>query len=381
MTKILCVVGARPNFMKIDPVLRALQRDASRFSSVLLHTGQHYDDNMSRVFFRDLGLRPPDIDLGVGSGTHAEQTAAIMVGVEQALIAHRPDLILVVGDVNSTLATVITAAKLHIPVGHVEAGLRSFDRRMPEEINRIVTDALSTYLFTPSRDADEILHREGIPAERISFVGNVMIDSLRRCQELAAFSPILDRLALERGKYAVLTLHRPSNVDDPEVLAEILAALDEIQKAVPIAFPIHPRTVKQIERFEYQSRVAAMPGLRLIPPCGYLDFVALEMNAKLILTDSGGIQEEATVLGIPCLTLRDSTERPITVTQGTNQIVGHNKAKIVEAAFSILGGQVPQGRIPELWDGHAAERIAKVLAQIPFTGHERMSPATDTLCP
>jgi len=374
MIKILSVVGARPNFMKIDPVLRALERDPGRFSSVLLHTGQHYDDNMSRVFFHDLGLRPPDIDLGVGSGSHAEQTAAVMIRVEQALIAHRPDLVLVVGDVNSTLATTITAAKLHIPVGHVEAGLRSFDRRMPEEINRIVTDALSTYLFTPSRDADELLHREGIPAERIYFVGNVMIDSLRRCQELAAHSPILSQLALERGQYAVLTLHRPGNVDDREVLAEILDALDEIQRVIPIVFPIHPRTVKQIEHFGYEPRVAAMPGLRLMPPCGYLDFVALQTNAKLVLTDSGGIQEEATVLGIPCLTLRDTTERPITVTQGTNQIVGHDKAKILEAAFKVLGGQLPQGRIPELWDGHAAERIVDVLTQIPFSGREPLSP-------
>jgi len=361
MIKILSVVGARPNFMKIDPVLRALERDARGFALTLVHTGQHYDENMSRVFFHDLGLRPPDIDLGVGSGSHAEQTAAIMIGIEQVLIAHRPDLVLVVGDVNSTLATAITAAKLHVPVGHIEAGLRSFDRRMPEEINRIVTDALSAHLFTPSRDANENLRHEGIAAERIHLVGNVMIDTLRRCQELAARSPILDQLALQRSKYVVLTLHRPSNVDDPEVLAEILEALAEIQKLIPIVFPIHPRTTKQVHELGYQSRLADMPSLRLIPPCGYLDFVALQMNAKLILTDSGGIQEEATALGVPCLTLRESTERPITVTEGTNRIVGHNKGKILRAVREILEGQVFEGRIPELWDGYAAERIVAVL--------------------
>ena len=371
--RLTCVVGARPNFMKIAPIVTAARQHPD-LDTTLVHTGQHYDERMSDLFFRELGLPAPDVHLGVGSASHAVQTARVMTAFDETLDRHATDVVVVVGDVNSTLATTITAAKMHIPVGHVEAGLRSFDRRMPEEINRIVTDALSTYLFTPSRDADELLHREGIPAERIYFVGNVMIDSLRRCQGLAARSPILSQLALERGKYAVLTLHRPSNVDDPDILAEILAALDEIQKAIPIAFPIHPRTAKQIERFGYEPRLAAMPGMRLIPPCGYLDFIALEMNAQLILTDSGGIREEATVLGIPCLTLRETTERPITVTQGTNQIVGHDKAKILEAASRILGGQVPQGRIPELWDGHAAERIVDVLAQIPFAGQEHLSP-------
>lgn len=359
--KILGVVGARPNFMKIDPVLRALERRSELFSTVLVHTGQHYDESMNQVFFRDLGLRPPDINLGVGSGSHAKQTGTTMIRLEQVLLAERPDLVVVVGDVNSTLAAAITAAKLQIPVAHVEAGLRSFDRQMPEEINRVVIDALSDYLFTPSRDTDENLRREGVPDERIHFVGNVMIDTLQRCRELAKRSSILEQLKVERGQYALLTLHRPSNVDHPQVLSEILEALGDIQRALPVIFPIHPRTERQIGKFGLQDRVAAMKELRIIPPLGYLDFLALESQAKMVLTDSGGIQEETTVLGAPCLTLRENTERPVTVTQGTNQIVGHDRARIVAATRSILAGDVPQGRVPELWDGHAAERIVAVL--------------------
>jgi len=361
--KILGVVGARPNFMKIDPVLRVLERRPELFSTVLVHTGQHYDESMSQVFFRDLGLRPPDINLGVGSGSHAEQTGTTMIQVEKVLLTEQPDLVIVVGDVNSTLATAVTAAKLQIPVAHVEAGLRSFDRRMPEEINRIATDVLSDYLFTPSRDADENLHREGVPDERVHFVGNVMIDTLQRSLEFVERSSIFERLGVERGQYALLTLHRPSNVDHVQVLSEILEALGEIQKALPVIFPIHPRTEKQIGKFGLQDRVEAMKELRIIPPLGYLDFLALESQAKLVLTDSGGIQEETTVLEIPCLTLRENTERPVTVTQGTNQIVGHDRARIVTAASSILAGDVPQGRIPELWDGQAAERIMTVLRE------------------
>jgi len=362
--KIIGVVGARPNFMKIDPVFRALRQKSERFSTHLVHTGQHYDERMSKIFFHDLGLHTPDIDLGVGSGTHAAQTGMIMIQLEKVLMKQEPDLVLVVGDVNSTLAAAITAAKLHIPVAHVEAGLRAFDRRMPEEINRVLTDALSAYLFTPSQDANENLRREGIPDERIHFVGNVMIDTLHRCQKLAERSFIFERLGIEERGYALLTLHRPGNVDDPQVLAEIMEALAKIQKEVPIIFPIHPRTEKQIQRYGFQSEIKAMSNLRIAPPLGYLDFLALEGHAKMVLTDSGGIQEETTVLGIPCLTLRETTERPVTVTQGTNQIVGHDKERIVAAAFAILNGEMPQGRIPEFWDGHAAERIARVLRDV-----------------
>jgi len=363
--KILGVVGARPNFMKIDPVFRVLEQEPEKFSTFLVHTGQHYDDWMSKVFFLDLGLRPPDVNLGVGSGAHAEQTGTVMIRLERVLMEQKPDLVLVVGDVNSTLAAAITAAKLHIPVAHIEAGLRSFDRRMPEEINRIVTDALSSYLFTPSRDANENLRREGMPDDRICFVGNVMIDTLLRCRAIAERSSIFDQLKLDkRDKYALLTLHRPGNVDNPEILAEILEALSRIQEEMPIIFSIHPRTKKRIQEFGFHSMLEKAHNLRIIPPLGYVDFLALESHATFVLTDSGGIQEETTALGVPCVTLRENTERPVTVTQGTNQLVGHDKDKIVAAAFAVLDGQAPRGRIPEFWDGHASERIAKVLRNV-----------------
>ncbi|GAB6162904.1 UDP-N-acetylglucosamine 2-epimerase (non-hydrolyzing) [Desulfothermus naphthae] len=362
MIKILGVVGARPNFMKIDPVFRVLEQEPQKFSTFLVHTGQHYDNKMSKIFFLDLGLRSPDVNLGVGSGTHAEQTGMVMIRLERVLLEQRPDLILVVGDVNSTLAAAITAAKLHIPVAHIEAGLRSFDRKMPEEINRIVVDALSTYLFTPSRDANENLRSEGIPEEHIYFVGNVMIDTLFRCRTLAEQSSIFNQLGLnKKDKYALSTLHRPSNVDNPEILAEILEALLRIQEEIPIIFPIHPRTKKQIQKFGLQPILEKAHNIRIISPLGYIDFLALESHATFVLTDSGGIQEETTVLGVPCLTMRENTERPATITQGTNQLVGHDKNKIIAAAFKILDGQMPQGQIPELWDGHAAERIVEVL--------------------
>lgn len=359
--KILGVVGARPNFMKIDPVFRALERDSDSFSTWLVHTGQHYDENMSKIFFDDLGMRAPDIDLGIGPGTHAEQTGKIMVDLERILIEKKPNLVLVVGDVNSTMAATLAAAKLCIPIAHVEAGLRSFDRTMPEEINRIVTDALADLLFTPSPEADDNLRREGVPEDRIHRVGNVMIDTLLRCQQLAEDSPVFGRLGLHKNGYALLTLHRPSNVDNPAALEEIVDALEEIQRVLPIVFPVHPRTRKQIEAFGLQQRVDDLRGILTMPPLGYMDFIALEMHARLVLTDSGGIQEETTVLGIPCLTLRETTERPITVTQGTNRIVGHDKKKIRIASRDFLQGPKTSGRIPDLWDGRAAERIVKVL--------------------
>ncbi len=365
MIRILHVVGARPNFMKIAPIMEEMVKYPNHFQQVLVHTGQHYDNEMSQVFFDDLGLPRPDVYLGVGSGSHAQQTARVMMAFEPVVSECRPDLVVVVGDVNSTLAAAITASKLNLPVAHVEAGLRSFDRRMPEEINRIVTDALSTYLFTPSRDANDNLRREGIPEEHIYFVGNVMIDTLRRCQLLADRSSAFDKLGLDkREQYALLTLHRPSNVDRAEIFAEILEALFRIQKEIPIIFPIHPRTKKRIQEFGFQSKINKMQGLRIIPPLGYIDFLALESRATLVLTDSGGIQEETTVLGVPCLTLRENTERPVTVEQGTNQIVGHSKEKIIKAALNVLAGKIPQGRIPELWDGHAVERIVSVLKDV-----------------
>jgi UDP-N-acetylglucosamine 2-epimerase (non-hydrolysing) len=359
--KVFSVVGARPNFIKIDPVLRALERRPEHFSTYLVHTGQHYDDRMSRVFFEELGIRPPDVHLGVGSGTHAEQTAAVLVAVERLLLQDRPDLLLVVGDVNSTLAATLAAAKLGLPVAHVEAGLRSFDRTMPEEVNRLATDALSDYLFTPSRDADENLRREGVAEEKIFCVGNVMIDTLLRCRHLAERSPALAEHGVPPKGYALLTLHRPSNVDDPAVLRRMLSALYPIQERLPVIFPIHPRTVRRIEEHGLDRVVGAMPRLRMVPPVGYLDFLALQAHAALVLTDSGGIQEETTVLGVPCLTLRENTERPITVAQGTNRVVGQDPERIVREAFRALDDGAAPVRVPDLWDGRAAERIADVL--------------------
>lgn len=362
--KILGIVGARPNFMKIDPVFRVLEQEPEKFSTRLVHTGQHYDDKMSKVFFHDLGLRPPDIDLEVGSGSHTLQIGTVMLKIEPVLMQEKPDLVIVVGDVNSTLAGALTAVKLNIPVAHVEAGLRSFDRTMPEEINRIVTDTLSRYLFTPSADGNDNLRREGIQEERIFLVGNVMIDTLQRCRAAAEKTPILEMLDLQEEQYALLTLHRPSNVDDPQVLAEILEALEEIQQAITIVFPMHPRTGNRIRQFDLSPKIAAMPNLRLIPPLGYLEFLKLQVHAKFIMTDSGGIQEEATILRVPCLTLRLNTERPITLTHGTNQLVGYDKVCLVAAAQGLLNGGRQPDLVPEWWDGRASERIVEVLRNL-----------------
>ena len=360
--KIINVVGARPNLMKIAPLVEEMRRHAG-IEQLLVHTGQHYDARLSQVFFDELGIPQPDITLGVGSGSHAEQTARVLVGFEQVLLEHRPDAVVVVGDVNSTLACAITAAKLWVPVAHVEAGLRSLDRRMPEEINRIVTDALSDLLFTTSRDAGDNLAREGIAIEKIHFVGNVMIDTLNKHRVKAAQLDTPARLGLRSGGYALLTLHRPSNVDDPAVFAGILRALTEIQREIPILFPVHPRTVRRLNDFGFAERLAAAPGLMLIEPQGYLAFLDLMMHARLVLTDSGGVQEETTILGVPCLTLRENTERPETVTEGTNVLVGSDPSRILAEARSVLAGRGKTGRIPELWDGHAAERIVAILRQ------------------
>ncbi len=354
--RILAVVGARPNFMKMAPLLRELQARPG-IETLLVHTGQHYDAAMSSDFFRDLGIREPDVNLEVGSGSHAGQTAQVLVGIEKLLVERVPDAVLLVGDVNSTVAASLAAAKLLIPVAHVEAGLRSGDRTMPEEINRLVTDCLSTWCFTTEKTGDENLIREGVDPAKIHHVGNVMIDTLRANEERARKLDTLAGLDLAPGGYALLTLHRPSNVDDPKKLAALFAVLEEIHAELPVVFPIHPRTRGAIESL----LGGRSPGLRLLPPQGYLDFLRLMMDAKVVLTDSGGIQEETTALGVPCLTLRDNTERPITVDEGTNILVGSDPEALRAAARKVLDGHAKKGRVPALWDGHASARIADVL--------------------
>ena len=359
MKTVLHVVGARPNFMKVAPIHRAIA-ERGALHQILVHTGQHYDVKMSDVFFTDLKLPPPDIHLGAGSGSHAEQTAKVMVELEKVCAGKRPDLISVVGDVNSTLAASLVAAKAMIPLAHVEAGLRSNDRTMPEEVNRIVTDRLADFLLTPSTDADENLRREGVDEGRIFFVGNVMIDSLFTFRERAQKLPTLGQMGLAPRKYAVCTMHRPSNVDDPETLYDLLGALGEISRTVPVIFPVHPRTRKILSTADAPRPLSDCPQLRLIDPMGYLEFLSLTSQAALILTDSGGLQEEATALEVPCLTLRKNTERPITVTVGTNIIVGTDPERIVAEATKALGGNGKKGRLPERWDGRAAVRIAEI---------------------
>ena len=358
--RVTSVVGARPNFMKIAPLAAAFTR-AGGFDHRIVHTGQHYDQAMSAVFFEELGIPRPNVDLGVGSGSHAVQTGQVMIAFEQDCLAHPPDLVLVVGDVNSTMAATLVAAKLGIPVGHVEAGLRSFDRAMPEEVNRLVTDRLSDLLLTTSRDADENLVREGVDRNRIHFVGNVMIDTLLQHREKANGLAVSERFSLEPGQYALMTLHRPSNVDNMAVLYGILDAVREIAESTPVIFPIHPRTSRRIREFELDGMVRE--GVHVCDPMGYLEFLNLTANAKFVLTDSGGLQEETTILGVPCLTLRENTERPVTITDGTNELVGPDQQKIIEAAGRISRGEWKELRVPELWDGNAAERIVGVLGE------------------
>jgi len=355
--KVLGVVGARPNFMKMAPIVRAAA--GSGLALELCHTGQHYDDNMSKVFFEDLELPRPDVYLGVGSGSHAAQTAVIMSEFEKVVLARKPDLVMVVGDVNSTLACSLVCAKLMIPVAHVEAGLRSFDRAMPEEINRMVTDILSDLLFTTSAEAEPNLLREGVAGAKIHFVGNVMIDSLHFYLRKAEASDVLARLGLAAGGYGLVTLHRPSNVDDPAQLAGILGAMSEAGSAMPLLWPVHPRTAKMLEAHGIDPGAY---GLRLVEPQGYLDFLRLMKDTRLVLTDSGGIQEETTVLGVPCLTLRENTERPVTCELGTNVLVGTDPARIRAAIRTALGPRDARRphQVPPLWDGHAAERIVAI---------------------
>lgn len=354
--RMVAVAGARPNFMKIAPLMRELHARQG-FQTTLVHTGQHYDAAMSESFFRDLGIPRPDVNLEVGSGRHGQQTAQVLERIEPVLIEQDPDALLVVGDVNSTLAATLAAVKLGVPVAHVEAGLRSFDREMPEEINRILTDAVSHWLFTTERAAAANLEREGIPSDRVHFVGNVMIDTLLTNLERARALPITNGLDLSPGGYALLTLHRPSNVDDPQRLRQLFQVLEEIHREIPIVFPVHPRTAAAIR----EGLGGDEPDLHLMPPLGYLDFLRLMADAKLVLTDSGGIQEETTALGVTCLTLRDSTERPITVEQGTNTIVGSDPATIRAEVRKVQEGKEKPGRRPELWDGRAAARIIDVL--------------------
>ena len=348
----VCVAGARPNFMKIKPVLDAL--DDAGADTVLVHTGQHYDPAMSDVFFEELGLRSPDRFLGVGSSGQAEQVARVMVAFEPLVDEVRPDVVVVVGDVNSTLACALVAAKSGALVAHVEAGLRSRDWAMPEEVNRVVTDRVSDYLLAPSSDAVDNLRAEGYRSDQVHLVGNVMIDTLLANVDRARGRSVLGDLGLSPGAYGLVTLHRPSNVDDPQHLARLLGALATVAEECPLVFPVHPRTSRRLATFD------TPPGLTLTDPTGYLDFIALQAGARLVLTDSGGIQEETTVLGVPCLTLRERTERPITIEQGTNQLVGVDPERIVSAARAVLRHGVAR-RCPALWDGKAGARVAQVL--------------------
>jgi UDP-N-acetylglucosamine 2-epimerase (non-hydrolysing) len=358
--KILSVVGGRPNFPKIAPILEAMA-EAPEIASRLVHTGQHYDHAMSQAFFEDLAMPTPDFFLGAGSGSHAEQTAKVMIAFEKVLLDAQPDLVVVVGDVNSTLAAAVVAAKCLVPVAHVEAGLRSGDRTMPEEINRILTDHCSDYLFTHSDDADANLRGEGIAGEKIFPVGNVMIDTLRKCEALARRRRAAEQFGLAAQGYALLTLHRPSNVDDSAAFARILDGLEAVLARLPVLFPIHPRSRRRLEEFGLGARLARFGGLRLIEPLGYLTFLSLMMDARLVLTDSGGIQEETTALGVPCLTLRENTERPVTVRVGTNRLVGTDPERLAREARRIIEGGGPRGSLPPLWDGQAARRIVAIL--------------------
>ena len=361
MMRLLHIVGARPNFMKAAPVMAALSA-RSGVQQALIHTGQHYDRDMSDVFFQQLGLPHPDINLEVGSGSHAQQTAQIISRLEPVLLDYRPDWVLVYGDVNSTVAAALVCAKLLIPVAHVEAGLRSFDRTMPEEINRVLTDQIADLLFTPSRDGDENLSREGVSPEKIHCVGNVMIDSLVRLLPQAEECPILTTLGLNSGKpYVLVTLHRPSNVDDGAMLTSLVTTLEEISRDLPVIFPVHPRTRQRLIDLQFAETT---PNLCLIEPLGYLDFLTLQKHAAAVITDSGGVQEETTFLGVPCLTMRANTERPITIELGTNILVGQDTQLLRHELARILNGQAKKGRIPPLWDGHAAERIADIITNI-----------------
>jgi len=358
---IISVVGARPNFMKVAPLHKAFLRHTDRIRHLIVHTGQHYDEAMSKVFFDDLELPQPDFYLGVGSGTHAEQTARIMVEFEKVLERVKPDLTLVVGDVNSTVACSLVSVKMGIPVAHVEAGLRSRDRTMPEEINRILTDAVSDYLFVSEPSGLENLRKEGVAPEKIHFVGNVMIDSLVRYREKAKSSTMMHKLGVKTRAFTLVTLHRPNNVDTAEGLGKILTLFERIAFHSTIVFPVHPRTTKMLALHGMLERAEAMNNLKRVDPVGYLDFIHLLDNAQLVITDSGGIQEETTYVGVPCLTLRENTERPVTCDIGTNELCGLDVEKVIDRAEAVFSGNGKKGQVPDLWDGNAAKRIIDVL--------------------
>ena len=360
--RIASIAGARPNFMKIAPIVAALQRRSDSFESMLIHTGQHYDEKMSQIFFDELGIPRPDINLEVGSGSHAQQTASIMTAFERVLLEHAIDMVLVVGDVNSTIACALVASKLGVPIAHVEAGLRSYDREMPEEINRVLTDQISDLLFTTEESAEANLRREGIDSTKVHFVGNVMIDTLLTHRERARSTGVHKSLGLEPGGYGLMTLHRPSNVDDTDAFEGLMRGVATIAREIPIVFPVHPRTRPAVTRSTTAADLVERGRLRLIDPQGYLDFIGLMERARVVLTDSGGIQEETTILGVPCLTLRENTERPITITHGTNQLVGADSGRIVSAWQQIRDTTTRPDR-PPLWDGQAAERIVAILEQ------------------
>jgi len=362
MIKIVHVAGARPNFIKVASILKAC-RKAPEIESMLVHTGQHYTENMSKTFFEELDILAPDINLGVGPGSHAQQTAKIMKHFEPVVLEHAPDAVLVVGDVNSTVACALVAAKLGVKTIHVEAGLRSFDRTMPEEINRILTDAISDILFVTEPSGLTNLECEGIDGTKVHFVGNVMIDTLEFYREKASSSRILNDLNLQAKEYAVVTLHRPSNVDQHKALKRILDGLAEIQKEIKLVFPAHPRTLKNLISSGLMQRPKDLPNMLIIEPLGYLDFLKLMSESKLVITDSGGIQEETTILGIPCLTLRENTERPVTISEGTNRLVGTDTQRIIAGYKESLNTPTKKVR-PRLWDGKAAERIVQVILNL-----------------
>jgi UDP-N-acetylglucosamine 2-epimerase (non-hydrolysing) len=358
---IISVVGARPNFMKVAPLHKAFQKYAGSVRHLIVHTGQHYDEAMSKVFFGDLELPHPDFYLGVGSGSHAQQTAKVMVEFEKVLEQVHPDLVIVVGDVNSTVACSLVSVKMSIPVAHVEAGLRSGDRTMPEEINRLLTDAIADDLFVTEPSGIANLRREGVDEKKIHLVGNVMIDSLVHYREKARQSAIMEQIGVKAGKFTLVTLHRPSNVDTVEGLEKILTVFEKIAARTEIVFPVHPRTTKMLAQHGLAARAKAIPSLKLLEPIGYLDFLHLMDNAQLVLTDSGGIQEETTFLGVPCLTLRENTERPLTCEIGTNELCGLDVDMIVARSEAVFQGKGKKGRVPELWDGNAAKRIVEEL--------------------
>ena len=362
MNRIYIIVGARPNFMKAAPVLEQLHMRHPEWDVRLIHTGQHYDEKLSDLFFRQLGMPIPDINLNIGSASHAVQTARIMMALETQFSEHPPDLVMVFGDVNSTLAAALVASKLGIPIAHIEAGLRSFDRTMPEEINRLLTDTISDLLFTTEASAQTNLVREGIPAEKIFFVGNTMIDTLLKHRAHALALDMPARFQVVPQRYAVVTLHRPSNVDDNQLLQQIVASLCELATNVPVIFPIHPRTKQRLSTVYTEIESLARLNLHLVEPLGYLEFIGLIASAGVILTDSGGVQEETTILGVPCITLRENTERPVTITVGTNRLVGRDPQRMIDEAYALLvDGRERTPRVPEKWDGNAAVRIVDVL--------------------